>query len=375
MNIRKREESLEQLSQMLKQEQMKKLITQGYSDVSLSVIADFKRDYALNLADSRFYAETMNKLTQAYVQNKIDREDVFTVINYSSYDIRNEPYVDEFLDSIDEGINHETAAKTFAAVNYEDCSYAEAIGLVKSGGYKPSEYASLSVTADVAAELADMGVELRGCSGFNNCYDVTDINQTIKNGDAVFVENKYLAVMVRNLKGSPDWEQFKASAKDVLGDEMKSLTGSRLAELHDDYVRENKSCELFDKVKAEYDCFIADMKSSPADVIIGSAYEIVSKDNITMYCEEYTPDLTEKQYDALLSSSNTLDEVYEQWCKNGELHELDDIPIALEETADRLQASIDRAKEREPIAQKPVIAEPVPEQKSEQTIKSKNKVR
>ena len=44
MNIRKREESLEQLSQMLKQEQMKKLITQGYSDVSLSVIADFKRD-------------------------------------------------------------------------------------------------------------------------------------------------------------------------------------------------------------------------------------------------------------------------------------------------------------------------------------------
>ena len=68
-------------------------------------------------------------------------------------------------------------------------------------------------------------------------------------------------------------------------------------------------------MRAEFDGFISEMKSAPADVIIQSAYEIVSKDNITLYCQEYTPDLTKKQYAALMSSNNTLDEVYEQWCQ------------------------------------------------------------
>lgn len=47
--IRNREESLEQLSQMLKQEQMKKLITQGYSDKALSVVELVKKSYAENI--------------------------------------------------------------------------------------------------------------------------------------------------------------------------------------------------------------------------------------------------------------------------------------------------------------------------------------
>lgn len=72
-------------------------------------------------------------------------------------------------------------------------------------------------------------------------------------------------------------------------------TGSKLADLHTDYVRENNSIALYEKVKSEYDSFISDMKKEPADVIIGSAYEIVKKDDITLYCQEFTPDLTEKQ--------------------------------------------------------------------------------
>lgn len=40
--------------------------------------------------------------------------------------------------------------------------------------------------------------------------------------------------------------------------------------------------------------------------------------------------------------ANTLDEVYREWCDNSEWHGIDDISLALEETADRIQISIDR---------------------------------
>ena len=108
------------------------------------------------------------------------------------------------------------------------------------------------------------------------------------------------------------------------------------------------------------------MKKEPADVIIESAYEIVSKDNINMYCQEYNINLSEKQFAALMSSKNTLDEVYREWCDNGEWHGLDDIGLALEETADRIQISIDRKNAEQK-------AEPVLEQK--QAVKPKNKSR
>ena len=85
-----------------------------------------------------------------------------------------------------------------------------------------------------------------------------------------------------------------------------------------------------------------------------------------MYCEEYDLKLSEKQFIALMSSKNTLDEVYRKWCDNGEWHGIDDIGLALEETADRIQISLDRK-----IAEQK--AEPVPEQK--QAVKPKNKAR
>lgn len=242
MFLRTREESLEQLSQTLKPEQMKKLITQGYSDVSLSVMANFKKEYAVSLADSSFSAQTMNKLTDAYVMNTITADDLFSAVKYSEYSKANEPYVDDFLDSIDNGVFHETAAKTFAAVNYENCSYTEAIGLVKSGAFYPTDYASLSVTGETALELEDMDVALRGCHGFNDCYDSTDVSETLKKGNAVFVSEKYLAVMVNDMRKLPDWEQFKDSVKYIMGQDMDKLTGSKLADLHTDYVRENNCC-------------------------------------------------------------------------------------------------------------------------------------
>ena len=97
---------------------------------------------------------------------------------------------------------------------------------------------------------------------------------------------------------------------------------------------------LYENVQAEYDDFIAEIKGKSANEIIEVAYQIVIKDEITVFCRECSPKLTEKQYKALLSSKNTLHEIFEQWCKNGELHGLADIGIAIEEAADRILVSL-----------------------------------
>lgn len=374
MYLRTREESLQQLSEMLRPEQLRKAITQGYSDVSLSVIADFKPAYAEMLIKSSYTPETINKLTNAYAKDKISMDDMLRVVDYSNHTTRNEPYVDAFLESIDNGVYHETAAKTFAAVNFEKCSYYEAINYVKSGAFYPTGFSSLSVTGNVAEQLHEMGVSLRACEGFNYCYDISDFREALRNSAAIFVSDKDLAVKVNEMMKLPDWEQFRDEVRYIMGQNIGELTGDKLSELRSDYIAENYSVALYDKVKAEYDSFIADIKKELADVIVESAYEIVTKDEITNYCQEYTPRLTEQQYEALLSSQNTLHEVYEQWCNNGELHGLEDIGVALEETADRIKITLDRDKKMKQ-ATIDKVTEAVPEQKKEPTVLPKRKSR
>ena len=99
---------------------------------------------------------------------------------------------------------------------------------------------------------------------------------------------------------------------------------------------------LYEKVQAEHDDFIAEMKCKPAEEIIESAYQIVIKDEITVFCRDCSPKLTDRQFDALLSSKNAIYDIFEQWCKNGELHGLADIGIAIEEAADRILVAIER---------------------------------
>ena len=97
---------------------------------------------------------------------------------------------------------------------------------------------------------------------------------------------------------------------------------------------------LYEKVQTEYDDFIAEMKDKSADEIIESAYQIVIKGEITVFCRDCSPKLTDRQFEALLSSRNALYEIFEQWCKNGELHGVADIGIANEEAADRILVSL-----------------------------------
>lgn len=368
MYIRSREESIEQLSETLNPEQLRKAITQRYSALSLSVIADFKKEYAGQLIDNNFSAETINKLTKAYCNRKIDSYDLFIAVKYSGGE--NEKYIDDFLDSIDKGFYHGTAAKTFLAVLFEDCNYKEAAEFVKSGAFYPTEYGSLSLEKDVAVELDKMGVPLRACEGFNNNYDVDDLNEALNSGAAILVQDKELAVKVSEYMKLPDWNNFKEYIEIKTCGRQSDLSGDKLSELRKDYIHKNRDLQLYKKVQDEYDKFIADMKKETAEIIIESAYEIVSKENIVMYCEEYPLNLSDKEFDALMSSKNTLDEVYREWCDNGEWHGIDDIGLALEETADRIQISIDRK-----IAEKKQTEIPENISSEKQAVKPKNKSR
>ena len=62
--------------------------------------------------------------------------------------------------------------------------------------------------------------------------------------------------------------------------------------------------QLFERVNEEYNTFISKIRQESADVLIQSAAEIVDKDRIRLYLEEYTPELTDEQYKALLSREN-----------------------------------------------------------------------
>ena len=321
--------------------------------------------------DSQYSASTINKLFDAYAKGKIDVDDLFQAVKYTTYKPKNEPYVDEFLKSIDDNVfGHTTATQIFSACLFEHCTYKEAMNYVKSGAFYPTEYSSLSVTNDVADQLDKMGVSLRACEGFNYCYDVDDLKEALDREAAIFVEDKDLALKVCEYMKLPDWSNFRSKVEYEMGREIANLTGNKLDELYIKHTVNKRGVALHDKVKSEYDSFIEDMKKKPVETVIESAYEIVCKENIVMYCDEYVPELSEKQFEALMSSGNTLDEVYIQWRDKGDLEDFRDIGISIVETADRIQISLDREKQEKLTAEKD---KPAPEQK--QAVKPKKKSR
>lgn len=368
MYIRNRDESIEQLSEVLRPERLRKVITQGYSDISLSVMADFQKEYAQRLADSKFSVQTVNKITDTYSNDIIDDNDLVRIVDGSLHTNENEKYIDDYIKSIDDGIHHTTATKCLVAVNYEDCSYSKAIDYVKSGAFYPTDYASLSVSDKVSEELHDIGVDLRACEGFNYCYDVVNLKDALDKNAAVFVTDKSLALIVNDLMKSPDWEEFKDKLQ---GTNINKYSGNELESMYDDFILECNSMALYNKLNSEYKAFIEDVKHEPPDKIIASAYAIVTKEEITSYCQENTSYLTSQQYLALMSSKNTLDDIFEQWCSNGELSGREDIGIALHETADRIQISLDRESKERTVQE----IQPVLEQKQEQAVKPKHKSR
>ncbi len=369
--IRNRDESIELISDRTSKEQLKKAITGGYSDCSLSFMAGLKEEYVDKILDGNLSANSVNKLTEACERSKIDHNDFFRISDFAPLNRQNEKYLDEFLDSIDKGVYHETAAKVLAAVGYGEETYKSALDLVRTGVYYPTDYAGLAVAEDAAKELSRMGYPLRACEGFNYCYDIDSpdrLNGALERGAAITIPDKAVAVELKKVMYNEDWVDFRNYIVDKMGDNISNLKGSDFAELRQGFEIEKLCNQLYSKVRAEYDTFITAMQKETTAVAIESAYEIVWKDNIVQYLENKTPDLSANQYSALMSSKNTLDEIYNEWCSNGELHSYDDVGIAIEDTAKNIEFSLEREqRERE---QPPVIPEtkiddvPAPKRKS-----------
>ena len=370
-----RDESLEILKEKLNEKEMRKVITQGYSDVSLSVMAKRTTTDARDMADSLFTVQSINKLSDAYQSGLIDEKDFDHIIEYSRFQRNNEKYLDEFLDSIkDDTLYHSTATNAFVSLAYEECTYSKAVEMIKAEVYYPTEYASLSLESDVAKELDKLGVQLRACEGFNFYYDVDDLNTSLDAGDAIFVKDYDLAVKVKEYMKLPDWEEFRDSAAEIIsGNLERNVTGEELAFLREKFVKSQYESKLYEKMQGEYDSFIADIKKKSPDEIVDSAYQIVTKKDILDYLAGQSPSLSEKQYAALLSSTNTLDEIYETWCTNSEFHALYEIGLAMEETADDMQYSIDRRQEELTKKQEQTESKGAPAQEVKQ--KPKNKAR
>lgn len=106
---------------------------------------------------------------------------------------------------------------------------------------------------------------------------------------------------------------------------------------------ENLLDKLYRKVTAEYVKFISDLHQADTETAIESAFEIVWKGNISTYLEREEIDLTDEQCEALLSSKNTLDEIYYQFLNEDGMNSYKDLGYTLKDTADRIQISLDRS--------------------------------
>lgn len=135
---------------------------------------------------------------------------------------------------------------------------------------------------------------------------------------------------------------FERIARDEIQQEKSTASVEELRTIIDN---------LRDKVNAEFESFIADMKQQPKQqppkALFEFVYEITWKSCINQFIANEDVLLSYNQLNALLSSKNTLDEIYEQWCQNGELHSYDDIQIALDDTANHILLSLERSNNAE----------------------------
>lgn len=80
----------------------------------------------------------------------------------------------------------------------------------------------------------------------------------------------------------------------------------------DEKLREHLESQLYEKMSAENEVFLADMKTKPVDEIIQSAYQIAWRENVLYLFEDETP-LTVRQLEVLLELEQPLSELYDRW--------------------------------------------------------------
>lgn len=71
---------------------------------------------------------------------------------------------------------------------------------------------------------------------------------------------------------------------------------------------------LYEKVQAEYDTFIGELKAKPAEEVLERAYEKVFKEEMVGICE--FADFDRKEAKAMYLEKYPLDRMYQDWLKS-----------------------------------------------------------
>lgn len=165
---------------------------------------------------------------------------------------------------------------------------------------------------------------------------IQKIEDALKCGEAIPEREKALAEVIRRRMEQSDWDEFKEAIRYIMGEDMDKLTGEKMESLYADFIRESKITALYEKIKAEHELFLSELRRGDNEKAIKSAYQIVIKEDIVLYVESEELELTSQQYAALLSSDNALHKIYETWCDNSGYSGFSDIGKCIAETADAL---------------------------------------
>lgn len=156
--------------------------------------------------------------------------------------------------------------------------------------------------------------------------------------DTETVDGKELFLLESENYGDETFGIIIDKDRNVLVDEA----WNGFSDYHEKYDNLTPEEKLANKVTAEWKSFLEDMKKESPAVLIESAYEISTKDNIQTYITEEKLSLTEKQINALLFSKNTLSDLYDDWTSDEYLNSYSDVAELLTLTADKINEAIDR---------------------------------
>lgn len=86
------------------------------------------------------------------------------------------------------------------------------------------------------------------------------------------------------------------------------------------YNAEELNTKLYEKMKAEFDGFLENLKTLTPEEIISHSYEKVMKEDILACFEGEDDFLSKKQAKAILAVKYPLDDLYQEWLSNDYSH-------------------------------------------------------
>lgn len=347
---------MDKLCNMVDNAEYAKIVSHHFPDYVLEVMANNSRELADRLAHTKLSNEGVERLVKAYDSNIITMGDLLHITNYSLVSGGSEKYFNDYFSSIAAGLDTQTASRILVAAKFEDWSYNEIYSMVKSGTYQVGDNTFVALDPDVAREIDKLGMELFAYDKSNDFYLVKDIEQSIADGDSITFSKSALAVKINEMRGNPDWEDFRNYIAEDM-ENIEALTVDGLVEAYQEYRVEELNIELSRKVDKNFEAFIHGIREQGVDEAIKSSYEITVKTNIQAYIESEPADITEEQYGALMSAENPLDEIYSAWLKREYLKTYDDIPKAMEYAADGIleQQKRSKSKNEDILADKPQL--------------------